>query len=68
MQNIPHVIARVNGTVVSEADNDSHVRDLEEGLRCLAKVVLNLKRIMLEFIPKVTHLKHKVSKEGIEPM
>lgn len=52
--------------MVSEADNDSHVRNLEEGLRCFAKAVLNLKRITCEFIPKVTHQEHKVNKEGIE--
>ena len=61
------MIARVNDTMVSEADNDSHVRNLEEGLRCLANAVLNLKRTTCEFIPKVTHLEHKINKEGIEP-
>ncbi|XP_068739595.1 uncharacterized protein [Montipora capricornis] len=44
LQNIPHVIVRVDDILVSGANDDAHLRNLEEILKRLAEAGLRLKK------------------------
>ena len=55
--------------LVSGADDEDHLRNLEEVLKRLAEAGLHLKRRKCVFMqPQVTYLGHNISKKGIQPM
>lgn len=69
LQNISYVIVRVDDILVSGADDEDHLNNLEEVLKRFAEAGLRFKRSKCVFLqPQVTYLGHKVSKEGIQPM
>ena len=69
LQNIPHVIVRVDDILASGANDGDHLKNLQEVFKRLAKARLRLKKGKCVFmIPKVTYLGHCVSKEGTQPM
>lgn len=69
LQNIPCVIIRVDDILVSGALEEDHLNNFEEELKQLASTGLRLRKnkcMLME--PQVTHLGHKVSKKGIQPL
>ena len=69
LQNIPCVIVRVDDILVSGANDNDHLRNLEEVLTRLAEAGLRLKKGKCVFMEsQVTYLGHRVSKEGIQAM
>ena len=69
LQNIPYVIVRVDDILVSGANDDDHLRNLEEVLKRLAEAGLRLKKGKCVFMEsQVTYLGHRVRKEGIQAM
>ena len=66
LQNMSSVIVRVDDVLISGADDEDHLSNLEGVLKRLAEAGLRLKRSKSVFMqPQVTYLGHKVSKEGI---
>ena len=69
LYNIPYVIVRVGDILVSGANDNDHLRNLEEVLKRFAEAELGLKKGKCVFKEsQVTYLGHRVSKEGIQPM
>ena len=63
------MIVCVDDKLVSGANDNDHLRNLEEVLERLAEAGLRLNKGKCMFMEsQVTYLGHRVSKEGIQPM
>lgn len=63
------MIVRVDDILVSRANDNDHLRNLDEVLKRLAEARLQFKKGKGVFMEsQVTYLGHRVSKEGIQPM
>ena len=69
LQGIPFVIVRLDDILVSGANDEEHIANLEEVLKRLSNAGARLKMSKCVFMgPKVTYLGQRINREGITPV
>ena len=69
LQGIPYVIVRIDDILVSGANDEEHIANLEEVLKRLSDAGARLKKSKYVFIaPEVTYLGQRINQEGIKPV
>ena len=69
LKSIPHCIVRIDDILVSGADDQGHLKNLERVLSVLDEAGLVLKKAKCRFLlPEVTYLGFRISKNGVAPL
>ena len=69
LQGIPYVIVRVDDILVSGANDEEHIANLEEVLKRLSNAGAKLKKSKCVFMAsEITYLGQRINREGIKPV